>query len=139
MTSHSVMITITPTAHQTMITVPVNEEVILVLPENPGTGGTSPSRATMLTPPSATYEPGAAPGSGGTRTFTSGERGGGHCVVCIGFDDTKRAWLCKISRGTRWCENGFFWNGTCGIDASRWAVESITRTHTIGRRRAARH
>lgn len=56
---------------------------------------------------------------------------GGHCVCCVGYDDTRQAWLCKNSWGNDWGEEGFFWigYGKCGIDAEMWAVEGFDRIY----------
>lgn len=52
---------------------------------------------------------------------------GGHCVAIVGYDDEKRAWLCKNSWGQHWGMEGFFWMGygQCGIDSSMWAIEGF--------------
>lgn len=34
---------------------------------------------------------------------------GGHCVVAIGYDDSKQAVLCRNSWGSEWGVNGYFW------------------------------
>lgn len=54
---------------------------------------------------------------------------GGHCVTCVGYDETKQAWLCKNSWGTRWGMQGFFYIGynECGIDSSMYHAESFSR------------
>jgi C1A family cysteine protease len=79
--------------------------------------------------------------TGGVYQHTSGANEGGHCVACVGFDDTKHAWLCKNSWGTGWGEGGFFWigYGQCGIDASMWTVDTFSQIYTLPRRRAAAH
>ncbi|MDI2128425.1 C1 family peptidase [Yinghuangia seranimata] len=43
----------------------------------------------------------------------------GYQPVCIvGYDDSRRAWVCKNSWGTGWGEHGYFWiaYGQCAID-----------------------
>src|ERR1035441_7421720 len=35
----------------------------------------------------------------------------GHCIVIIGYDDTKQAWLIRNSWGTGWGTNGYGWSG----------------------------
>jgi len=75
--------------------------------------------------------------TGGVYMHVSGARDGGHCVSCVGYDDARRAWLCKNSWGTGWGEGGFFWigYGQCGIDATMWAVDDFASIYTVGRRR----
>lgn len=70
--------------------------------------------------------------TGGVYVKTSNEFDGGHCVSCVGYDETKRAWLCKNSWGTGWGEGGFFWigYGQCGIDAQMWAVDNFSAIFT---------
>jgi C1A family cysteine protease len=34
---------------------------------------------------------------------------GGHCVACVGYDDSKYAFFCRNSWGTDWGINGYFW------------------------------
>jgi len=70
--------------------------------------------------------------TGGVYAHASGQLEGGHCVCCVGFDDTKSAWLCKNSWGVGWGEGGYFWikYGECGIDASMWGVDSIAEIHS---------
>jgi len=34
---------------------------------------------------------------------------GGHCVCCVGYDDSKKAFLVRNSWGTAWGQNGHFW------------------------------
>jgi len=78
----------------------------------------------------------------GVYTYTTGEREGGHCVSCVGYDERKQAWLCKNSWGTRWGLDGFFWiaYGQCGIDAMMWGIESFATIYTPPtRRRAVAH
>jgi C1A family cysteine protease len=52
---------------------------------------------------------------------------GGHCISCVGFDDTLRAWICKNSWGTTWGQSGYFLiaYGECGIDAEMWEVAGL--------------
>jgi C1A family cysteine protease len=58
---------------------------------------------------------------------------GGHAVACVGYDDTRGAWLCKNSWGTSWGERGFFWiaYGDCGIDASMALVEGFSVVYPL--------
>ncbi|KAI9202557.1 uncharacterized protein BJ171DRAFT_177092 [Polychytrium aggregatum] len=41
----------------------------------------------------------------------SNRREGGHAVSIIGWDDSRRAWLCRNHWTTNWGTNGFFWIG----------------------------
>jgi C1A family cysteine protease len=34
---------------------------------------------------------------------------GGHCVLIVGYDDSKQAFLVRNSWGTQWGQNGYFW------------------------------
>ncbi|MGO9109866.1 MAG: C1 family peptidase [Thermoguttaceae bacterium] len=60
----------------------------------------------------------------GVYHHVSGALAGGHCVCCVGYNDTGRYWICKNSWGPAWGENGFFQiaYGECGIDATMWGV-----------------
>jgi len=61
----------------------------------------------------------------GVYHHVSGPLEGGHCICCVGYDDSSRFWICKNSWNTGWGEQGFFRiaYGQCGIDASMWAVQ----------------
>jgi hypothetical protein len=37
--------------------------------------------------------------------------GDGHCIVIVGYDDSKKAWLIRNSWGTGWGTNGYGWFG----------------------------
>lgn len=66
--------------------------------------------------------------SSGIYSHVTGGAQGGHAVLCVGYDDTNRYWICKNSwGGTSWGESGFFRiaYGNCGIDASMWGVNGI--------------
>ena len=43
---------------------------------------------------------------------------GGHCIVIVGYDDSKKAWLVRNSWGTGWGMGGYCWfgYGQAGID-----------------------
>ena len=43
---------------------------------------------------------------------------GGHCIVIVGYDDTRQAWLVRNSWGTNWGMSGYCWfgYGQAGID-----------------------
>jgi C1A family cysteine protease len=60
-----------------------------------------------------------------------GEKLGGHCICCVGYDDKERAWLCKNSWSSHWGEDGFFWieYGQCGIDALMWGIDGLAETY----------
>jgi len=62
----------------------------------------------------------------GVYHHVSGGFRGGHCVCCIGYDDSQHAWICKNSWGTGWGQSGFFLiaYGQCGIDSTMWALEA---------------
>lgn len=66
---------------------------------------------------------------GGVYEHVSGAREGGHAVLCIGYSDSKRAWLCKNSWGKGWGESGYFWirYGQCGINANMYAIDSFKK------------
>jgi len=34
---------------------------------------------------------------------------GGHAVVCVGYDDDRKVWICRNSWGTKWGDNGYFY------------------------------
>jgi C1A family cysteine protease len=44
---------------------------------------------------------------------------GGHCIVIVGYDDSKQAWLIRNSWGPGWGMSGYGWfgYGQCNIDA----------------------
>jgi len=60
----------------------------------------------------------------GVYHHVSGALLGGHCVCCVGYDDSKRCWICKNSWNATWGMAGFFniAYGQCGIDAAMWAL-----------------
>lgn len=66
--------------------------------------------------------------TGGVYHHVSGGLVGGHAVACVGYDESKQAWLCKNSWGTDWGEGGFFWigYGECGIDAWMAAIDAFS-------------
>lgn len=66
--------------------------------------------------------------SGVYRKTAEAEYKGGHCVTCVGYDETKQAWLCKNSWGSGWGMEGFFYIGynECGIDNSMYYAESFS-------------
>lgn len=55
------------------------------------------------------------------------EQPANHYVSCIGYDDSKGAWLCKNSFGTDWGLDGYFWigYGECGIDSNMVGITRI--------------
>lgn len=61
----------------------------------------------------------------GVYHHVSGSLKGGHCVSCVGYDDSERYWICKNSWGRFWGDHGFFKiaYGQVGIDAMMWAVQ----------------
>ncbi|HEX7077870.1 MAG TPA: C1 family peptidase [Candidatus Eisenbacteria bacterium] len=66
----------------------------------------------------------------GVYHHVTGGLAGGHCVCCVGYDDTQRCWICKNSWGAGWGDSGFFRiaYGDCGIDSTMWAVDGIEAT-----------
>jgi C1A family cysteine protease len=60
---------------------------------------------------------------------------GGHCVVCVGYDDETQTWLMRNSRGTGWGNKGYFTlpysylldNNLC---SDLWAITSVKITPT---------
>ena len=56
----------------------------------------------------------------GVYTQTTNAVAGGHCIVIVGYDDTKGAWLIRNSWGTGWGMAGYGWfgYGQCDIDAN---------------------
>jgi len=60
----------------------------------------------------------------------SGDRVGGHCVCCVGYNDAEQYWIMKNSWGTGFGESGYFRiaYGECGIDSWMDAVEGVART-----------
>lgn len=50
-----------------------------------------------------------------------------HYVSCIGYDDSRSAWLCKNSFGADWGMEGYFWiaYGECGIDSNMFGITRI--------------
>ncbi|WP_158239034.1 C1 family peptidase [Streptomyces barkulensis] len=69
--------------------------------------------------------------AGGVYSHSWGEAGSGHCVCVVGYDDDKKAWLCKNSWGSGWGEGGYFWiaYGQCGIDACMWGIDRLDRIY----------
>ena len=57
--------------------------------------------------------------SQGVYHHVSGSRAGGHCILVVGYSESKGCWICKNSWGTEWGEEGFFniAYGECGIDS----------------------
>jgi len=69
--------------------------------------------------------------AGGIYSHVTGGFLGGHAVLCVGYDDQRRCWICKNSwLGTNWGEGGFFRiaYGQCGIDANMWGINGIAAT-----------
>lgn len=57
-----------------------------------------------------------------------------HAVCCIGYDDSKKAWLCKNSFGTNWGKmGGYFWlaYGQCGFDNVMFGIDGVITTKSI--------
>jgi C1A family cysteine protease len=64
----------------------------------------------------------------GIYRYVHGSVAGGHCVCCVGYNDTDGYWICKNSWGDTWGDEGYFKiaYGQCGIDARMWGVEGPT-------------
>lgn len=69
----------------------------------------------------------------GIYKHVSGEWRGGHCVCCVGYNDTEKYWICKNSWGTTFGESGYFKiaYGEVGIDSWMDAIEGIAETGWI--------
>ena len=67
----------------------------------------------------------------GVYTHKSGAQAGGHCVCCIGYSQSLKAWLCKNSWGPTWGLGGYFWIGfgQCGIDSDMWGISSFSEIY----------
>jgi C1A family cysteine protease len=63
----------------------------------------------------------------------TGELRGGHCVCCVGYNDTQQYWIMKNSWGPGFGESGYFRiaYGECGIDSWMDAIEGIAETGWI--------
>ena len=70
-------------------------------------------------PASTVYDDffGYGPNSG-VYTQVSKTVAGGHCIVIVGYDDSKQAWLVRNSWGTGWGMAGYCWfgYGQCNMD-----------------------
>ncbi|MCP4137720.1 MAG: hypothetical protein GY754_42545 [bacterium] len=56
---------------------------------------------------------------------------GGHCILCIGYNDEKQAWLCKNSWTEDWGMDGYFWAGygQCGIGQTMMAIDDFSEIY----------
>ncbi len=65
--------------------------------------------------------------SGIYRKSANAVRRGGHCVCCVGYNDSQGYWICKNSWGNSWGNNGYFFiaYGQCGIDNGMDAVDGV--------------
>jgi C1A family cysteine protease len=45
---------------------------------------------------------------GGVYHHVTGNKEGGHCILVVGYSESKQCWICKNSWGTAWGESGFF-------------------------------
>jgi C1A family cysteine protease len=68
----------------------------------------------------------------GVYSHVSGDRRGGHCVSCVGYNDVGGFWICKNSWGAGFGESGYFRiaYGQVGIDSTMWAIEGTIQTGT---------
>jgi C1A family cysteine protease len=55
---------------------------------------------------------------------------GGHAVICVGYDDAKKAFLVRNSWGTGWGLKGYFWMPYAYMTSNKvsdcWTIKSIT-------------
>jgi len=60
----------------------------------------------------------------GVYKYSTGTLQGGHCVCCVGYDDSLNCWIMKNSWGQAWGEQGYFRinYGDCGIDAMMYGL-----------------
>lgn len=54
-----------------------------------------------------------------------------HTVTIIGYDEAKKAWLCRNSWGENWGISGNFWieYNKCSIDSSVWGIANFDRIY----------
>lgn len=71
----------------------------------------------------------------GIYKHVTGEKRGGHCVCCVGYNDSQKYWIMKNSWGSGWGESGYFKisYGQCGIE-----VKSFFMCKNIFKRRLSR-
>jgi C1A family cysteine protease len=71
--------------------------------------------------------------TGGIYRHLTGAAVGGHCVCCVGYNDTEKYWIMKNSWGTGFGESGYFRiaYGECGIDSWMDAIIGIAETGWI--------
>ena len=60
---------------------------------------------------------------------------GGHAVVCVGYDDNRRVWICQNSWGTSWGDRGYFYMPYEYLDSERlatdlWKIQQVETTTT---------
>jgi C1A family cysteine protease len=80
----------------------------------------------------ASFESDAVAQSGDAPMPAPGEQEvGGHCVVCVGYDDARGVWICRNSWGTGWGKGGYFTlpyayltDGNLASDF--WTVKQVT-------------
>jgi C1A family cysteine protease len=63
----------------------------------------------------------------GVYKHISGQAVGGHCVCCVGYNDSQKYWIMKNSWGNTFGESGYFRiaYGQCGIDSFMDVVEGV--------------
>ncbi|HEU5046604.1 MAG TPA: C1 family peptidase [Rickettsiales bacterium] len=61
----------------------------------------------------------------GVYTKTNNTVAGGHCIVIVGYDDSKNAWLIRNSWGTGWGMQGYCWFGYGQADIDSYAKYGI--------------
>jgi C1A family cysteine protease len=59
---------------------------------------------------------------------------GGHSVICVGYDDERRVWICQNSWGSSWGDRGFFYMPYEYLDDSRnlatdiWKIVKVEKS-----------
>lgn len=58
---------------------------------------------------------------------------GGHCMVCVGYDDDMGAWLCKNCWGECWGDDGYIWLGynQLGFDMPVFGITGMQTIYQI--------
>lgn len=56
---------------------------------------------------------------------------GGHCMVCVGYDDDKQAWLCKNCWGDCWGDKGYIWLSydQAGFDMPVYGISGLSKVY----------
>lgn len=61
---------------------------------------------------------------------------GGHAVVCVGYDDSKKVWIMRNSWGNEWGDNGYFYLPyeyllDSNLSSDLWNIKSIKNEEKI--------